>query len=74
MTAEEIELLQELKNYMSIRSEIIGYVGNNDAPVPIGNFEMDFEQRIDAVLRSAIAQTKAEVYNVMFDTTTNAES
>jgi len=29
---------------------------------------------IDEVLRSATAQTKAEVYDVMFDTTQNAES
>ena len=70
MTKEAIELLQELKDYMSSRADILDAV-TFEGMTP--NEEMTFEQRIDAVLRSATAQTKAEVYDVMFDTTQNPE-
>jgi|LakMenEpi03Aug12_release.lakeMendotaPanAssembly.Ray.scaffolds.fasta_scaffold94031_7 hypothetical protein len=70
MTTEAIELLQDLKDYMSSKAAIIDGGIFEEYP----NEEMTFEQRIDAVLRSATAQTKAEVYDVMFDTTQNAES
>jgi hypothetical protein len=75
MKQEVIELLQDLRHYMSNRAG--EYATGFD---PKGTYlfkpnqEMTFEQRIDAVLQSASAQTKAEVYNVMFDTTSNAES
>ncbi len=75
MTTEEIELLQDLKDYMSSRADILdsGYDESgrfHETP----NQEMTFEQRIDEVLRSATAQTKAEVYAVMMDVTSNPES
>jgi hypothetical protein len=69
MTTEAIELLQELKDYMNSRAD-----ADSKNFVYIPNEEMTFEQRIDDVLRSATAQTKAEVYGVMFDDTSNAES
>jgi len=74
MTTEEIELLQDLKDYMSSRSALID-VGEDEFGVfwQCENEEMCFDKRIDAVLRSATAQTKAEVFEVMFDTTQNTE-
>jgi len=74
MTTEEIKLLQDLKDYMNNRADVLdgGYdEGGRFWQIP--NEEMTFEQRIDAVLRSATDQTKAEVYEVMFDTTQNLE-
>jgi hypothetical protein len=67
-STELVELLLELQDYMNSLAD----VDWNGRYIP--NKEMTFEQRIDAVLRSATAQTKAEVYDVMFDTTQNAES
>ncbi len=74
-STELVELLEDLKDYMNERADVLdgGYdEGGTWHNLP--NEEMTFEQRIDAVLRSATAQTKAEVYDVMFDTTTKAES
>jgi hypothetical protein len=36
--------------------------------------EVDISDAEDEILKTASAQTKAEVYNVMFDTTSNPES
>ena len=74
-STELVELLEELKDYMNNRADVLDGGCDEDGRFwQIPNEEMTFEQRIDAVLRSATAQTKAEVYDVMFDTTTNAES
>jgi hypothetical protein len=67
-STELVELLLELQDYMNSLAD----ADWNGRYIP--NKEMTFEQRIDAVLRSATAQTKAEVYDVMFDTTQNPES
>jgi len=68
MTTEAIELLQDLKDYMSSRAD-----ADSENFVYIPNEEFMFQQRIDAVLRSATAQTKAEVYAAMIDNTNNPE-
>ena len=65
---ELVELLEDLKDYMNERADVLdgGYdEGGTWHNLP--NEEMTFEQRIDAVLRSATAQTKAEVYSAMID-------
>lgn len=76
MTAEAVQLLKELKAYMNSRAKVIN---SNISAVGGGLYqpptvEMTFEQRINEVLRTATAATKAEVYSVMFDDTTNPES
>jgi hypothetical protein len=73
-STELVELLQDLKNYMNSRAWQGHRYSVGGALETYPNEEMGFEQRIDAVLRSATAQTKAEVYDVMFDTTQNPES
>ena len=75
MTTEAIELLQDLKDYMNNRADVLdGGFDEGGTWHNIPNEEMTFEQRIDEVLRAATAATKAEVYSVMFDTTSNEES
>jgi hypothetical protein len=73
-STELVELLEELKDYMNNRADVLdGDYDEDGRWWNVPNEEMTFEQRIDAVLRSATAQTKAEVYDVMFDTTNNPE-
>jgi hypothetical protein len=67
-STELVELLEELQDYMNSRADA-DWDGRY-----IPNEEMNFEQRIDEVLRSATAQIKAEVYAAMIDDTNNAES
>jgi hypothetical protein len=66
MTTEEIELLQDIKEFMNRDVE--------DDEGALMLFQMWFEGRIDEILRSATAQTKAEVYAAMIDDTNNEKS
>ncbi len=73
-STELVELLEDLKDYMNDRADVFdGGYDEDGRWWNVPNEEMTFKQRIDAVLRSATAQTKAEVYGAIFNKTNNSE-